>query len=274
VLDIHLPTTPAEAPVDVRQREIVGAFDTVTLAAHDPHALVEWLRGHGYAVPAGIEPVAAQYVSEGWVFNAMRLRRAGDRAEAVRIQPLSFTFDAAAPVYPMRLTGVVEKPVRVEMYVAAQSRAEADGFEVARCARVDDDWRHESDRGNVVFGDTAATRLLPGGSVLTRLERTFEPEAMKADVPIRFREYETLQPTVFSERAARAMALNVGAMLAIGALVGLASAGATARPGARRPRRWLTTAVVLFLAADATLAILALTPTVPTRVIDPHDTRR
>jgi len=139
---------------------------------------------------------------------------------------------------------------------------------------VDDDWRHESDRGNLVVADAGAGRFISGGSVLTRLERTFEPEAMKADVPIRFREFATVQPTVFSDRAARATAWNVGALLAIGAFIGLASAGAAARPGARPPRRWLVTAVVLFLAADATLAILVLTPTVPTRLVESHDLRR
>jgi len=273
-LGIHLPTTPDEAPVSVRQREIVGAFDTVTLAAKEPRALIDWLQVNGYAVPAGIKPVAAQYIRDGWVFNAMRLHRDGDRREAVRIRPLSFTFDVAAPVYPMRLTGVGGSTVRVEMYVAGPDRAEADGFEVPRCARLDFETRHESDRGGVVVPDGAAGRFLAAGNVLTRLDRTFTPEEMKADVSIGFRPFESAQRTVFSERAADAMGWNLGALLAICVFLGIGSAEASARRPARPSRRWLVTAVVVFLAADAALAVVVLAPTVPTRLVSVEHVNR
>lgn len=267
--DVRLPATPEEAPVSVRQREVVGAYDTVTLGARDPRALVEWLATNGYAVPAGMESVAADYVRDGWVFNAMRLRRDGDRTGAVRIHPLAFAFDTAAPVYPMRLTGVGAHPVRVEMFVAGSDRADADGFAVERCALLDGESRHDDGLGRVVVRDDAAKRFLAGAAVLTRLERTFEPEAMKADVPIRWTPFEHAQRMVFSERAATALAWNLGALLAIGAFVGLASAssGAPRRRSVRPARTWIATAAVLLVAADAALAVLVFAPTVETRPV-------
>lgn len=268
-LDVALPTTPAETQVDVRRREVVGAFDTVTLAAKDARSLVDWLGAHGYTVPAALEPAAAEYVREGWVFNAMRLRRDGDRTDAVRISPLMFTFDAAAPVYPMRLTGVGAAPVRVELYVAGDGRAEARGFDVSRCAMIDKDGRHVDDAGRLVIADAADSALLGGATVLTRLDRTFSPEAMKTDVAVTQSPFEDSQRTVFSKTAATALAWNAGALLAIGAFIGLASAASAA--SGRRPvgalRRWTATTLVLVLALDAGLAVAAFAPTVPTRPV-------
>jgi len=146
-IDVRVPMTPAEDFVAVKQREVVGAYDTVTLSARDPKALVAWLRGHEYAVPEGTDEVAADYVRDGWVFTAVRLRRDADSADTVRIQPLAFTFAAAEPVYPMRLTGVATGAVRVDLFIAGVRRAEADGFVVDHCARIDTSGRRAGGAG-------------------------------------------------------------------------------------------------------------------------------
>jgi hypothetical protein len=270
--DVRLPMTPEEAPVAVRQREVVGAFDAVTISARDPHALVEWLHGHDFATPPGLEDVAAQYVRDGWVFNAMRIRRDADRADAVRIHPLSFTFDAPTPVYPMRLTGVASGPVDVELYVAGARRAAADGFDERCCATLSTDWSRMSGGGFAALGAPDVARLVRGAAVVTRLDRTFAPDAMGVDVPVGWTDFAPSQRVVFSNAASTALAWNAGALVAIAAFVGLASAGSGAssrrpRPPRRPARAWMATALVLVLAADVGVAIAAFTPTVPTRTI-------
>jgi len=263
---VSLPMTPKEEQVSVRAREVVGAFETVTISAGDPRALVRWLQADGYAVPADAERVAAEYVKEGWVFNAMRLRRGADGSAAVRIHPVAFEFASAAPVYPMRLTALNAHPVAVELFVAGPGRAESDGFDVKRCARIDADVRHSDDLDHVVLAAEDAGPLLAGAKSLTRMTRTFPVEAMRADAAIRWTPHETEQRAVFSRAAASATAWNIGALVAIGAFIGLASAASSV--GRRRvrasPRRW-TTALVVVLALDAGLTFAALAPTVDTR---------
>ncbi len=268
---LSLPMTPAEELVAVRQREVVGVMDAVTLEARDAGALVRWLTANGYSVAPGLESVAAGYVRDGWVFNAVRLRRdAGGAggAETVRIHPVAFAFDVAAPVYPMRLTGVRGTPVNVELFVAGAARATSDGFTVNRCARIDREGRHSDDAGRVVLGEEWIRDLIPDAQVLTRLDRRFTPEEMTKDSAVGWTDFEAEQPTVFSKTAASAFAWNAGCVVAIAALVGLASAGTGPARRIRRPsaiRRMTTSALILVVALDAGLAVTAVLPTVETR---------
>jgi hypothetical protein len=265
--NLSLPMTPEEAPVAVRQREVVGAFDAVTISARDPRAIVEWLHGNQFATPPGLEDVAAKYVRESWVFNAVRLHRDVDRTEAVRIHPLSFTFDAAAPVYPMRLTGVASGPVEVELYVAGARRATADGFDETCCATISTDWSRTSGGGFAALDAPDVAPLVRDAKVVTRLDRGFASDAMTSDVAVGWTEFAPAQRVVFSNAAATALAWNAGALVAIAALVGLASAASSAP--ARRPRRplrmWTATALIVVLALDVGLGVAAVAPTVPTR---------
>jgi hypothetical protein len=51
----------------------VGPFQTDTLRSTNGDELTLWLRDHGYAIPADIEPVIAAYVAEGADFIALQL---------------------------------------------------------------------------------------------------------------------------------------------------------------------------------------------------------
>jgi len=119
--------------VEVLERKTVGVFETVTVASKVPTALDAWLRENGYAVATNAAPVIAAYVKEGWVFVAARLRRAQTGAETNASPALSFVFPTKTPVYPMRLTGVDNGPVSLELYVFGPSQASAPGFKVERC---------------------------------------------------------------------------------------------------------------------------------------------
>src|SRR6185503_7857538 len=91
--------------VSILSRETVGVYDTTTLAAKDPQALVEWLHDNGYVLPPEANSVVSNYAKRGWVFVAAKLRR-DTAAHAMRApHPLCFTFQTDKAVYPMRLTG-------------------------------------------------------------------------------------------------------------------------------------------------------------------------
>jgi hypothetical protein len=266
---LTLPTTPREELVEVRQRATIDGFDTVTLAARDPDALAAWLAGNGYSVPRGLADVAAAYVRDGWVFNAIRLRRDADTQDTNRIRPLVFTFPAEAPVYPMRLTGLTTEPVNVRLFVAGPARAVAEGFTSTRCASLTTDFERESGPGIIAMSRRNAGDLLDGTQVLTRLDRTFRPDEMGADVGVGWAPYAPAQALVYSEHAAHAIGWNLAALVAMASLLALASAEGSRmkRTPVSEERRWMGTTVVLILAVAAGIGTARALPQAETRPV-------
>ena len=121
--------------VSILDRKLVGIFETMTIASRDPKALQTWLRENGFAISTHAEPAIASYVKDGWVFVVTKVRRDQPDNETSTPHPLSFTFKTEKPVYPMRLTGVDNDLLNVELYVFGPARAEAPYFKVERCTR-------------------------------------------------------------------------------------------------------------------------------------------
>jgi hypothetical protein len=201
-------------------RQLVGEFDVTVIESKEPDALVKWLEERGFGVPAAAEKVIADYVAEGWVFAAAKMRR--DAAKKVdgpiTPHPLVFKFPVKAPVYPMRLTGVENGgPLKVDLYVLAESRAEAPGFSVERCGKLsyssgygDMHSRVGRTKPDVRISHSWLMKNATGAAVATKLSGTVPPEAMIRDVSV------SLVPTVetrrllWSSEAAMDRAVNVG----------------------------------------------------------------
>jgi hypothetical protein len=110
--------------VELLSREQVGAYDVSVLSANEPGALLEWLNDHGYVFPEEGGPILDTYVNEGgWYFVAARVLPGEHAYLEGDVQPLWFSFDAERPVYPMRLTSLVEQhEIDVLIYVLAEHR--------------------------------------------------------------------------------------------------------------------------------------------------------
>jgi hypothetical protein len=126
------------AGVELLSRQQVGAYDVSVLSAERPGALLDWLDENGYAFPEEGQPILDAYVQEGWYFVASRVLP----GEAARldgdVQPLWFSFETAQPVYPMRLTALVDEYIDVLLYVLSDHRVEVEeaGFEVEFAGRL------------------------------------------------------------------------------------------------------------------------------------------
>jgi Uncharacterized protein conserved in bacteria (DUF2330) len=206
--------TPAQA-VSILDRRVVGVFDTTTIASQDPKALQNWLRENKFVVAADSDPVIASYVKEGWVFVAAKLRRDLPDLQTSMPHPLSFTFKTARPVYPMRLTGLGNGPLRVELYVFGPSRATAPHFKVERCTRPcypppSDGWARTSpEPPNIVH--PLLRQWVGGAPVTTKLTATLKPAHMRQDVWLDWGFFREKQSRLFSQEGARTYALNWGA---------------------------------------------------------------
>ena len=49
----------------------------VTLRGDDAAAVGTWLDDQGFPTPEGLEPIAQEYLDDGWLLVAVRLRGAG-----------------------------------------------------------------------------------------------------------------------------------------------------------------------------------------------------
>jgi hypothetical protein len=225
----------ADPSLSILDRQLVGVFETVTIASREPRALQSWLRENGFTVTTNSEPVIADYVKEAWVFVAAKVRRDLPTEQTSTAHPLAFTFKTDRPVYPMRLTGVDNGPLQVELYVFADQRANARHFKVERSTRP---IYPENDGGYVRRSSETINIRHPllrswveGAPVATKLTAKLTPEQMRRDVWLEWRDFRETRNRHFSHAGAATLALNWGAGIL---LVGMAAAyvvARSARPG-------------------------------------------
>jgi hypothetical protein len=112
--------------VTVISQSVVGPYDTVQLQSTNPQALSQWLTANGFSIPAGIQPVIAAYVAEGFDFLALKLQP-GQGVQAMR--PVRVTTAGAGLSLPLRMVAAGTGPtVSITLWVVAQGRYEAANF--------------------------------------------------------------------------------------------------------------------------------------------------
>lgn len=228
----------SDAAVTVLERNVIGDFETTTITAREPNALVTWLNENGFVVSSNALPVVADYVKTGWVFVATKLQRTTTEMGTHTPHPLSFTFPTEKAVYPMRLTGVDNGALDVELYVFGPQRAEAKHFKVVRCAQP-----HVAGNGTETFSDERLVVAHPlllqwvrDAAVATKLTATLLPEQMRDDVWIEWRPFSGQRNAQYSQRGVVTLALNWSVGLLLGAAVLLRLTGLARRLEETLPR--------------------------------------
>ena len=116
----------SDGGVTVIAQETVGPYETVQLSSADPAALQNWLSSHGYVIPADVQPVINQYVSEGFDFLAMKLVP-GQGVDSM--QPVRVTTPGAGLTLPLRMvaagTGVTTP---ITLWIIAEGRYQPTNF--------------------------------------------------------------------------------------------------------------------------------------------------
>lgn len=208
--------------VSILSHETIGAYETTTIAAKEPQALVEWLGNNGYMVPPAANKIVSNYVNRGWVFVATKLRRDSIEQAISSPQPLCFTFQTDQAVYPMQLTGVGNTNVTVELFVFGPSRAEARFFSVNRCAAPT-----FPDPENYSRGSTAQLRIahpllrkwVAGFPVATKLHANLFPEMMTEDIELQWMSFTEIRHDIYSYQGAATASLNYGVSVFLATLL-------------------------------------------------------
>ncbi len=127
--------------VTVFETTRVGDYEVTTLSATESEALSTWLTDHGYGLPASAAPVLANYIARDWFFTAIRIAddavaEAGDAGRALSLSPLALPFTAAAPVFPLLISGVSSAPEesQILLYVITEGGVESAPYP---CVRLD-----------------------------------------------------------------------------------------------------------------------------------------
>jgi hypothetical protein len=241
----------------------VGDYDITVVRGESGSAVRDWLTDNGYACDDESVAVLDEYASEGWRFAAAKLT--ADASRTVTPHPLEVTFPCAAPIYPMRLTGVEAIDLQLDLFIIADRRARADHLECWQSDRLRTAMRQYSGSTGRLTPPLAERPIITGhafgtsighprvvgrcwnGCVLTHLRGVLSPEEMQEDIAIGLINHAPFHRHIFAPRAAWGIIFGALVML-IGAA--LPFAAVSAYRGERRPRflrrRWVA-AIILFV---------------------------
>ncbi|MBN8247961.1 MAG: DUF2330 domain-containing protein [Verrucomicrobia bacterium] len=257
------------AEVEILDRQLAGVFESTTISGKDPSALREWLVREGYRVPPDIEPVIADYVQEGWVFVASKVRRDTSEAVAAAMHPLSFTFPSPEPVYPLRLTGVGNGNLEVELFVFGPGTAICPGFRVEDSRPTGDEPKSPSRDyfvpiGHLSLRHEALFAAAAGAPWATRLRGVLSPARMTADAVIRWAPARQRRAVLYSHEGAWRFMANITVPAL--ALVVIVQVWGVRWRGWKPRMAWRRGVMAGIAAAAVTALGVAALPKVPVRV--------
>ena len=253
--------------VEILDHQRAGVFESTTLTGRDPTAVRQWLTQNGYQMPPEVEPVIRDYLSEGWVFVASRVHQSLETNGPSALHPLQFTFPTQNPVYPLRLTGVGNGDLEVDLFVFGEERAVADHFDVIESHPT----RLTTDRADIYFSlqelplaHEGLIAVASGAPWVTRLRGRLTPETLRQDAVLRWSGQKSRREVLYSSEGAWKTALNWTVNGFNLLVIGLAF-HARVRPGASpfRLKTLLSGAGILLL---ATVIIRLVLPVVPVRL--------
>lgn len=251
---------PSTGGVEVLKRERIGTLDVSVVRSRDgadsAKSLAAWLKDAGCAVPPAAEPALADYAARGWVFVAARLTEpaAGARVEPT---PLVMRFATPAPVYPMKLTGVGNGELGLELCVLAPGTAGAPGMRVARSSPLRADVDYTSDDVPLVHEGLKGLADAAGvgaGAWITRLTGRLQPADQTADMAITVNPGQRQGEALYTPAGARRIGSQWGAGVAAVGMIGVAFALGVSSPTPRRAAKWVGVSLAAGLLVTAAVA--------------------
>ncbi len=216
------------------ERQVIGDYEVSILAGEDGVKIAGWLQQNGFAVPAASVPVFAEHADAGGCFVATKLRRDAPSTLPQVPHPLVFTFNAAQPIYPMKLTGTgIRSALDLDLYVFADAVAHVDGLPLRACGRIEtatpDSASPRFNRTHappaedrVRISHAALRELCAGTTIATRLRGTLSPAQMQQDLTIQWRPFKGpngLAKFTQPDACGYAALIGLGALLVGGAIL-------------------------------------------------------
>lgn len=96
---------PGDDPT-VRQRDLAGSYEYVVLEGGSTEGIVRWLDENGFAQDDDAPPILQEYVDDGFLFVAFKLR-SGHGVD--QIHPIVLRYAGDEPCVPLRLTRIAAR---------------------------------------------------------------------------------------------------------------------------------------------------------------------
>jgi hypothetical protein len=175
--------------VTVYHQGQVGPYQTVTIGSNNATDLETWLNSNGYAVPDAIKPTIAWYVSQKWVFTALRLR---PDAQTSQMTPVRVRFPGLAPTFPLRMVAAgAAADLNILLWVFADQRYAAMNYDTVTLDESKLQWSTTSNKSTYrqLFAQTIADHN--GRAFVTEYAQPFwsggttsPPQAAAGDVNV------------------------------------------------------------------------------------------
>jgi hypothetical protein len=220
-LGVHFGGTAFSTSPGVRISDIkeIGSYDLAVLEADSSGALDIWLHDNGFTgLTEADQSIVSDYIKNRWCFVAAKLRRENDGYS--KPHPLSMSFAADTPVYPVRLTGTTGGNVYLELFVIAGKRAVCKQLALD----ISDTYHLLKKKVQLVYqggplpgffgktyrqeiGHPDACEQMWDGCVLSRFSGVLTPELMSEDISLQLQTKGPFQKLWYSHRGARGKAL-------------------------------------------------------------------
>ena len=200
---------------------LAGEPETATISSPDADALMKWLQKNGFKVAPGITPVISDYVKEGWIFVAAKVRRDASAPSTAQVHPLAFTFKNSDAVYPLRLTGVGNDSCRIDLYVFGPNRAIIANFKVERCEQpvypAGSSGQNFRPNETLRIRHPGLKKFVEEAPVATKLSGTLTAADMQKDAYVAWAPFSRERQTFYSFSGAGTIAANgVASLLLFG----------------------------------------------------------
>jgi hypothetical protein len=196
--------------VRVEKTAKVGSYAISVLRPSQPDGLGGWLAANGFApLPKAASKITAEYVSQGWVFAAIKLARSESGANTPH--PIKLVFPSKEAVFPMKLTAIAGGKPKFELFVIGGERASCDILEEKFCDRfLKKDSKQWSDfEGGAAtgcnIGHSAICSVMWDGCVLTKFVASVDAASMTKDIRFAWKPFRSHQEHFFTQYGARCL---------------------------------------------------------------------
>ncbi|MCP4290985.1 MAG: DUF2330 domain-containing protein [bacterium] len=179
-----------DSNVDIIDSQLIGYYQTMTLAAEDASALVDSLSTWGFLHEnniAEITPLINQYVEDDWYFVTVKVDSTtmaqvfpyGMEYYQGQLQPLKLSFSSDEIIFPMRISAPsAHSTTRVSLYLLSDHRMHFPGFQTLYANRFT---QEEIDGLPAHF---VLNEIFQPGDFLTLLRDDLSPSEMLEDLII------------------------------------------------------------------------------------------
>jgi Uncharacterized protein conserved in bacteria (DUF2330) len=116
-------TGAASPPPPVVLNEVqLGPVHASTIQASDATGLTTWLTGNGFQLKPAVEALLAGYVQRSWYFVVLTMTSGAELSG--ELDPIKFTFDSSALVYPLEMSKAATATQTLRLYVFDEHRTE------------------------------------------------------------------------------------------------------------------------------------------------------